>query len=192
MSTYNALNANWDQTVKRNTSLSMKDASNLTTKQAIIATTLNKTTNGKTMKNIMNKVKFLMVAENTNVNQDVKSATQLLTLQNAQLAWMDLLWTQQLKNAWNVMTSVWLAIQIISKTAHHVILDGRYLELTLEVLHVQNAKLIIVGNAVQLIVAQVVKISTFCIWMIPVSLVWVIAGFVQICQCVQNALVDIS
>lgn len=77
----------------------MEDASNLTTKQAIIATTLNKTTNGKTMKNIMNKVKFLMVAENTNVNQDVKSATQLLILQNAQLAWMDLLWTQQLKNA---------------------------------------------------------------------------------------------
>lgn len=170
----------------------MEDASNLTTKQAIIATTLNKTTNGKTMKNIMNKVKFLMVAENTNVNQDVKSATQLLILQNAQLAWMDLLWTQQLKNAWNVMTSVWLAIQIISKIAHHVILDGRYLGLTLEVLHVQNAKLIIVGNAVQLIVAQVVKISTFCIWMIPVSLVWVIADFVQICQCVQNALVDIS
>lgn len=77
----------------------MEDALNLTTKQAIIATTFNKTTNGKTMKNIMNKVKFLMVAENTNVNQDVKSATQLLTLQNAQLAWMDLLWTQQLKNA---------------------------------------------------------------------------------------------
>lgn len=120
-----------------------------------------------------------MVAENKNVNQDVKSAILLLTLQNTQLAWMDLLCIQQLKNAWNVMTSVWLAIQIISKTAHHVILGERYLELTLEDLHVQNAKLIIVGNAVQLVVAKVVKISTFCIWMIHVSLVWVIADFVQ-------------
>ena len=62
---------------------------NLIIIQMMIVTRLIQMKNGMIIKIIMRKVKFLMVAENTNVKLDAKFAIVLLILQSVQLVWMD-------------------------------------------------------------------------------------------------------
>ena len=69
----------------------MEYAMNKTIIQVVIKIQLIQTINGRIMKIIKQKVKFLMEVRDTNAKQDVKCATAQLILQNAQLVWMDLL-----------------------------------------------------------------------------------------------------
>lgn len=134
---------------RKNIFLSMEDVMNLIIIQMMIVTRLIQMKNGMIIKIIMRKVKFLMVAENTNVKLDAKFAIVLLILQSVQLVWMDSLWTQLSKNVWDVMINVSLVVQTIFKIVLLAIQDGLLMDLMhQENSHVQNAQLIIVANAI--------------------------------------------
>jgi len=89
VSTMHALNANWINTVKKNTFSSMVDVMNLITIQMMIVMRLTQMKNGRIIKIIMKKVRFLMVVGNLNAKQVVKSVMAQLISLNVQIVWTD-------------------------------------------------------------------------------------------------------
>lgn len=182
-----ALNANWINTVKKNTFSSTVDVMNLITIQMMIVMRLIQMKNGRIIKIIMKKVRFLMVVGNISAKQVVKFVMARLTSRNAQLVWTDFHWIQQLSNAWDVTINVWLAFQIILEIAHHAILDGLSTDLMFqECLHVQNVPLSTAGNAIQLITVRNAKTFTSVNQKLPVNLAFLIVEFAITFHLVSN------
>ena len=104
---------------------------------------------------------------------------------------MDLLWTQQLLNAWDATINVWLAVQIILEIAHHAIQDGLSTDLMFqEFLHVKNVRPSTVVNAIQLITVQNAKTFTSVNQKLPVNLAFPTVEFAKILHLVNNVSVD--
>ena len=163
---------------------------NLITIQMMIVMRLIQMKNGRIIKIIMKKVRFLMVVGNINAKQVVKFVMAQLISLNVQIVWTDSLWIQRLLNAWDATINVWLAVQIVLEIAHHVILDGLSTDLMFqEYLHVQNVPLSTAGNAIQLITVRNAKIFTSANQKLPVNLVFLIVEFVITLHLVSNVLV---
>ena len=168
----------------------MVDVMNLITIQMMIVMRLTQMKNGRIIKIIMKKVRFLMVVGNINAKQVVKFVMAQLISLNVQIVWTDSLWIQRLLNAWDATINVWLAVQIVLEIAHHVILDGLSTDLMFqEYLHVQNVPLSTAGNAIQLITVRNAKIFTSANQKLPVNLVFLIVEFVITLHLVSNVLV---
>lgn len=173
--------------VRRNTFSSMEDVMNPITIRMTIDMKSIQMKNGMIIKITMNKVKFLMVVESTNVKQVVKFVMAQLILQNVQLVWMDLLLILQLLNALDVTINAWLAAQTISETVLLATQDGLLMGLMpQECSRAPNAQQITVVNAIPWITVRNAKTFTSVNQKLPVNLASQTAESAKILHHVKN------